>query len=295
MRVPSRALIWSAYLVVSLLLLTLLAGPSYPLVVGLGALGLAVFTLPKRFSWRPSLRDTAIVAALYVACVALFYLAFQVITVDNGMILFVIFGAGLLLGVGGPLVHVVIVQGRPLADLGLTSRRLRETLALGVVLAAIQAVITFPLISFGTPDTWLPLLVLALTGGLFEAVFFRGYLLAVLEPMLGIVPAVGVAALLYALYHVGYGMGGEEMLFLGGLGIVYTVAYAVTRNLAILWPLLTPLGSFFADVRGGEIELPMVAILGFVDVIGLMAAGLWLVHRWAERHPRPQHQAAPAH
>jgi hypothetical protein len=176
------------------------------------------------------------------------------------------------------------MQHRPLADLGLTRDRLPQTLALGVVLAAIQVASTFPLVTFGAPDTWLPLLVLALTVGLFEAIFFRGYLLAVLEPMVGIVPAVALAALLYALYHVGYGMGAEEMLFLGGLGMVYTIAYALTRNIVVLWPLLTPLGSFFANVRGGEIEMPMIAILGFMDVIGLMVAAIYLTRRWTARH-----------
>ena len=119
-------------------------------------------------------------------------------------------------------------------------------------------------------------------------------MLAILEPMLGVVPAVAVATLLYALYHVGYGMGSEEMLFLGGLGLVYTIAYALARNVVVLWPLLTPLGSLFANVRGGDIEMPMIAILGFVDVLGLMAAATYLTWRWTRRHPRPITAAAPA-
>jgi membrane protease YdiL (CAAX protease family) len=285
MRWPVRALVWSAYLVVSLVLLVFVAGPLYPLVVGGGALLLALATVPKPFAWSPSFRDMSVLGGLYVACVALFFVAFQVVTVGSEMALFVVFGAGLLLGVVGPLIHVVVIQRRPMADLGLTRARLPETLALGVVLAAVQAAITLPLVTFGTPDTWLPLLVLALTVGLFEAIFFRGYLLAVLEPMIGVVPAVAAAALLYAMYHVGYGMGTEEMVFLGGLGIVYTVAYALTRNILVLWPLLTPLGSFFANVKGGEIEMPMVAILGFLDVIGLMVVAIYLTWRWTKRHP----------
>lgn len=285
MRLPIPALAWSVYLVVSLVLLAFIAGPAYPLVIGGGALLLALVLVPKRFAWSPAVRDIGVLSGLYLACVALFYLAFQVVGVGGEMALFIVFGTGLLLGVVGPLIHVVVVQRRPMADLGLTRARLPQTLALGVVLAAIQVAITFPLVDFGPPDTWLPLLVLALTVGLFEAIFFRGYMLAVLEPMVGVVPAVAAAALLYALYHVGYGMGVEEMLFLGGLGIVYTIAYALARNIFILWPLLTPLGSFFADVRGGEIEMPMVAILGFVDVLGLMAAATYLTWRWTKRHP----------
>ena len=60
---------------------------------------------------------------------------------------------------------------------------------------------------------------------------------------------------LYGLYHVGYGMGADEIGFLFGLGVVYGVAFATARNLLVLWPLLTPLGSFFANLQGGDVPL----------------------------------------
>jgi hypothetical protein len=285
MRPSGRALAWSAYLVLAFALLAISPGPWYPLLVtGLG-LPLAWLTLRGGFRWSPAAMDAAIVLALYGLSVTLFFVAFQVVTVSSEIVLFVIFGAGLLVGVVGSLVHVVGIQRRPLADLGLTSQRLPETLLLGLVLAGLQAALVLPLVSFGAPDGWLPLLALALMVGIYEAIFFRAYLMAVFEPMVGVVPAVGLAALLYGLYHVGYGMDGEEMLFLGGLGIVYTVAYAVVRNVLVLWPLLTPVGSFFANVRAGDIEMPMIAILGFVEVIGLMAVSIYLAWRWTKRHP----------
>ena len=33
------------------------------------------------------------------------------------------------------------------------------------------------------------------------------------------------------------------MVFLFGLGVLYAVAFALVRNVLVLWPLLTPLGS----------------------------------------------------
>ena len=36
------------------------------------------------------------------------------------------------------------------------------------------------------------------------------------------------------------------MMFLFGLGVVYAVAFGIVHNLLVLWPLLTPLGGFFA-------------------------------------------------
>jgi len=54
------------------------------------------------------------------------------------------------------------------------------------------------------------------------------------------VRGVGGAALLYGLYHVGYGMGGADIVFLVGLGVVYAVVFALARNVIAIWPLLTP-------------------------------------------------------
>ena len=120
--------------------------------------------------------------------------------------------------------------------------------------------------------------------GAFETVFFRGFVQDRLRASFGQGAGVAGGAVLYGLYHVGYGMAVPEMAFLTGLGVVYGVAYALVRNVLVLWPLLTPLGSFFSNLSGAEFELPWASILGFVDVLGLMAAAIWL----AVRHRRRQ-------
>ena len=136
------------------------------------------------------------------------------------------------------------------------------------------------------PVDWVPLLVLSMTVGIFESVFFRGFVQTRLEASFGPVAGVGLAAGLYALYHVGYGMGFTEMGFLFGLGVVYAIAYAQVRNVLVLWPLLTPLGSFFNNLRSGDIDLPWGAVAGFADVIALMALMVWLLLRPSRRKSR---------
>ena len=291
MRARVVPVLWVSYLVACLLLLDVLGSPAYPIVVVVAGLALAVVTarLEPRVlvAWHPVAHDLGRVIGLYVVCVGLLYLAFQVFGMDNVAGLFFAFAGALLIGVGGPVLHVAIAQRRPLSALGLTRDRLLETVALGLLLAGVQVALTFPKLEFGPPDTWLPLLAMAIAVGFFEAMFFRCYVIAVVEPMFGIVPAVGASAGLYALYHVGYGMRPDEMVFLFGLGIVYVVAYALVRNLLVIWPLLTPLGAFFVNVRSGDIEMPLIAVLGFVDVLGLMALAVFLVARWRRRHPVP--------
>ena len=70
------------------------------------------------------------------------------------------------------------------------------------------------------PVDWVPLLVMSLTVGLFEAIFFRGFVQTRLEASFGTVPGVVGGAAFYALYHVGYGMPLSAMIFLFGLGVV---------------------------------------------------------------------------
>lgn len=115
--------------------------------------------------------------------------------------------------------------------------------------------------------------------------FFRGFIQGTLERSIGVAPAVVAAAALYSLYHVGYGMGPSDMLFLFGLGVVYTVAYRITTNVLVIWPLLTPLGGFFSQLKAGEMTgvLPWISMLGFVDVLAVMAVAIWLTARHERR------------
>jgi uncharacterized protein len=221
------------------------------------------------------------VTLLYVAVVGLFRLAFSVFTTDNMLWFFLTFAAGLMLGVAGPLLYQVGIRGGSLADLGIGARRWRSTLALSLLFAGVQFSITLWGYDLPRPVDWIPLLTMALPVGLFEAVFFRGFIQGRLEASFGVAPAVLGAAGLYGLYHVGYGMDGAEMFFLFALGIVYAAAYRLTENVLVLWPLLTPLGSFFAQLEAGDIrgELPWASMAGWGDVLGLMLLSVWLAHR----------------
>ena len=281
-----RIWMWGLWLVSVMLLLAFLDLTLYGLVVPLSALLLAMIS--GRSAWRKQgvdHLDLAMVAALYIAVVALFRVAFTVFTVANTLGLFLCFGAGLVLGVAGPVFYTVS-RGRPLSDLGLWLGNWKPAVALGLVLTSLQFAVTLFGYSLPEPVDWVPLLIMSLTVGAFETVFFRGFVQTRLSASFGRAPGIAIAAALYAVYHVGYGMSGEGMVFLFGLGTVYAVAFALTRNVLVLWPLLTPLGSFFNNVNTGDIELPWAAILGFADVLGLMVASIWLGHRRLQRKIR---------
>lgn len=284
---------WSTFLVGAILLLNLGDATLYGVGVPLAALVLVLILPASRPRWavRVDWLDMAAVFGLYVGVVALFWLAFRVFTQANTLGLFLSFAAGMLLGVLGPVGYNTWIRRGALSGLGITRRNVGQAFVLGLVLAAIQFIITLWGYPLPRPVDWVPLLALAVTVGFFETVFFSGFIQTRLEASFGPVAGVAGAAALYAAYHVGYGMGGSEMLFLFGLGTVYAIAFTLVRNVIVLWPLLVPLGSFYNNLRGGGIPMPWEAILGFVDVLGLMFAAVW----FASRHERRLKAAGAPH
>lgn len=291
-------LIWTGFVVASLLMLPALPLVTWGVVVPIVAAALLATTRPAARS-LPCLRrradavDLLVIGGLYLAVVGLYRLAFVVFTTDHVLGLFASFAGGLILGVVGPVAYTTSIRHRPLRTLGLGVHNLRPTLALAVLFGGLQFVIMFWGHTLPAPVDWVPLLVLSLTVGLFEAVFFRGFVQTRLEASFGIPVGVVGAAVLYALYHVGYGMTGSEMVFLFGLGVVYAIAYRLVGNIVVLWPLLTPIGAFFNNLQAGDIVLPWASIAGFADVLAVMAAIIWLAARHERRVTTRQPPSPP--
>jgi uncharacterized protein len=291
-RTSQQRLVWAGFTVVALLMLEVLAGAWYGIVIPLAATALAVALhggLRVRHWWRSMVvdrHDLVMVAIFYLAIVALFRVAFIGFGAAHVAGLFLTFAAGLLLGVAGPIWYTVWRRDRPMASLGLGGPW-RQAAVFGLILATVQFFLTLwrqPLPA--DAQDWAPLLVMSLTVGAFETVFFRGFAQRRLEATFGRPTGIAGAAALYAVYHVGYGMGTGELLFLFGLGVVYAIAFAVGEHVIVLWPLLTPLGAFYNNLRTGDIDLPWASIAGFADVIGLMVLAIWLGYRHQHRHAR---------
>ena len=181
---PRRRIIWVTWLIAALLFLAIGNGLVYGLMIPLTA-GLLVLLAPGLV---PSAgrhvdgRDIRAVLLLYIGVVGALYLAFQVFTVDRTLGLFLCYAAGLILGVVGPVIYTVWMRGRPLADLGLTAKNWRQAVGLGLVLGLIQFFLTLYGYDLPAPIDWVPLLTMSLMVGLFEAVFFRGFIQTRLAP-----------------------------------------------------------------------------------------------------------------
>lgn len=185
----ARALLWSGWVVVGLLLLAVGDGPLYFASVSASALALAAVpsAVPRRQRRRDG-QDLLVIATLYVAVVALNAAAFLGFTVQHVAGLFLCFAAALLIGVAGPIVYTVGVRRRSFSDLGLRRDNLRSASGFAMVFAAVQFGLTLWGYDLPAAVDWVPLLVMSLVVGAFESVFFRGFVQARLVAQFGTAP-----------------------------------------------------------------------------------------------------------
>jgi len=231
--------------------------------------------------------DLAAVAVSWCLVVGALATATFVITPERGVGYFLVYAvvgaAGF--GVALPTWWMVWRRGRTIADLGVTARRLGPSLALQALFSAILYSVTLARVSLPDASSLLPLVALSACIGLFEAIFWRGWVQNRLEESFGFIPAVLVGSGAYALYHIGYGMGWGEIGFLYLIGLLYGVTFRLTRSVFILWPLFQPIGQLTTLLEDG-LDLPAIASLGFVEVLVVMIVVLVLAWRFAARRER---------
>jgi membrane protease YdiL (CAAX protease family) len=141
-----------------------------------------------------------------------------------------------ILAVVIPVYWTTMVERQGLEALGITSRHWLLSLLLGLGLSLVViAPLLFATRITAAPERWLPM---AAAGAfsLFEPLFIFGWLQLRFEKDFGILPAILLAALCYALYHIGYLP--QEMTGQFYSAAVFAVAFRLTANLLVAWPLL---------------------------------------------------------
>ncbi len=130
--------------------------------------------------WNPG-RDLGVVVLSWILVVGALYTATVIVgqAVWGGMgyfLLYAVLGATIF-GIGIPVFWMVVIRKRSLADLGITKKYLGLSLILQLVLAAIQYMGTLAKTDLPGFEVLLPLIALSLAIGLFEAIFWRGWVL----------------------------------------------------------------------------------------------------------------------
>ena len=238
------------------------------------------------FRWNPN-RDLAVVLLSWILVVGALSMSTFVIGPSRwgGMgyfTLYAIIGATLC-GIGLPLYWIAVVKKRPLSDLGLTFQNWKLSLAIQILLTLLINVPRLRQLEIPSFQEVFPLVCMALAIGFFEAVFWRGWVQLRLEEAFGILPAILIASALYAVYHVGYGMPASEMVFLFFIGLMFAVAFRITKSILVLWPLFQPGGQLITLISDG-LTLPFLAFFGFVDALALMFLLVWMANKYYQKH-----------
>ena len=231
------------------------------------------------FKFKPT-KELAVVLLNYALIVAMFCLSFQVITIKNIAAQFITFGVIgiLLLGILAPVLYNTQVMKRPLSALGIKKEKLLLSIGLCLVFSAIQYFLTLGKLELPDFKSFLPLACMAVTVGFFENIFFRGFAQLRIEECFGIIPGIILSALIYCFYHVGYGMVGSEYMTLFIIGLIYSTIFRLTSNVFILFPLLTPMGAIFTNIKDG-LSIPFESIYGFSIVIFFAVIGLVVINK----------------
>jgi membrane protease YdiL (CAAX protease family) len=233
--------------------------------------------------WHPDM-DVWVALGSYALVVAGLYTAFQIFTTSRVAANFITFGPVTLaaFGVAVPVLYTVFVRHKSVGELGITAERLLPSVGLGLLLAWDTYRNTIATLDLPDTRSMIPMVAMALAVGLFESIFFRGWLQLRFEQAFGLVPGLVLAAACYSLYHIGYGMGMGEMLFLFGLGLTFGAFFRLTRSIFVLWPFYTPMGSIYTNLTEG-LSLPLEATYGFLLTIAAMIVVIAIA---ARAHPR---------
>jgi membrane protease YdiL (CAAX protease family) len=232
-------------------------------------------------------KSTVVVLVSYLLVVTSLYTAFQIVTTDRVAANFILFGPVTLAGLGVlvPVIYTVRYRKKPLSDLGITLQGIVPSLILSLFLGLDTYRATLATLDVSWSAAHVPLITMAITVGLFEAIFFRGWIQLRFESAFGMVPGIILGALSYSIYHIGYGMNSGEMLFLFGLGLVFAVVFRVTTSIFALWPFYTPVGGLYTNISEG-LSLPFEASYGFLLTLGIMVVVIAVAVRMSKELPQ---------
>lgn len=143
-----------------------------------------------------------------------------------------IFGLGICILL--PLLYVRVIKKEPLESIGLTTNGWLKALFIAILLVAISipGQLINKEISFPSTSKFIFISIALIMSTLFEEVFFRGFLQTKFEKALGIIPAILLSGIVFALYHLGYPKfrSMEQIITMFLVGTFFAIAFRLTNN-----------------------------------------------------------------
>jgi membrane protease YdiL (CAAX protease family) len=215
--------------------------------------------------WQPS-RNTAVALATEVGMI----IAYAILgNNSNNMGIAALVGLLIvpILAVGIPVYWTTMVEHQGLDALGITSRHWLQSCIVGVGLSLLViAPLWFAPRIAVTPERWLPMAA-AGAASLFEPLFIFGWLQLRFEKDFGVLPSILLAALCFALYHIGYLPQAMSGQFFNAA--VFAVAFRLTTSLLVAWPLLWAVTSASMCISSNMCFFNWGMVSGSVFVFGV--------------------------
>jgi len=232
------------------------------------------------FKFNPN-KEILILTLLWMSVVFTIYTAFIIFTTDLvalNFITFCVVGISIL-GIGIPVIYHTLYKKRSFKEIGITKDKLLITIILTIAFSTIQYFLTIHnLTTLPETKVIIPLISMSLVVGLFENLFFRGFIQLRMEKAFGIIPGILISSIMYALYHIGYGMTFDEMFVLLIIGLIYSTIFKLTNNIFVLLPLLTPMGAIYTHIKEG-LEIPFESTYGFTIVLIFIIVMLTIINK----------------
>ncbi len=198
------------------------------------------------FKWEPT-GDVALALATELWMIGVYYAEAHLLRSNLATLVVFVILTNLIVNVLLPVWWITYRRKQPLSELGITTRRWLPSLLISAVLAGISLPRLLPM---AAGIDWLPH-VLANAVILWESLFVYGWLQLRFDRAFGIVPGVLLAGLCFAAYHIGGNYTPVALLILLVAGLLYAIAFRLTRNLLAVWPLAVSVGSSVGTLSGG--------------------------------------------
>lgn len=194
-------------------------------------------------------KDTgiALLAGLAVVLTSCGLFLFPGDSIMDRIVFFVLKDIVMMSGIGFvlPLYYVLVIKEEPMKTLGITKDKLGLSLVLNIVLAVLLLFLFME--QSGTEGkkiflnfaVIIPVIYLFVCG-IFETIFFYGFLCHQFEQSFGIIPGIVLASLFYSFHHAGFQPEFLKLLF---VGIMYASVFRITKNVFIIFPFFWGVGA----------------------------------------------------
>lgn len=195
-----------------------------------------------------------------------------------------------ILGFAAPLYYVLFIKKESLSLIGITKRKWFINLVIGLFLAVL---LTFQFynesgtkvqIVFSNLKVIGPVFYLMLVGGIFEVLFFYGFMRQMFEDAFGIIPGILLTAIFYSFHHIGFQ---PEFVKLIWVGIIMATLVRITKNSLIIYPFFWGVGACWdvlvhSQVKGIEniyFDIWQRTIIIFSMMIVFSLFLFWKLHK----------------